>query len=124
MLDGMIIPKAGKLTPEQLEEVERIAGEFDCSILEIVGRNRCVYAILGDESRALMFTRLRGLDFVSRVDLIESSYKSMDRQSAPSAMREGRGEKEVLPKSRLEWIGDPHDAEEGLESMPPQKSPP
>lgn len=78
----MIIPKAGKLTPEQLAEVERIAGEFDCSILEIVGRNRCIYAILGDEGRELMFNRLRGLDYLARVDLIESPYKSMDRKSA------------------------------------------
>ena len=78
----MIIPKAGKLTPKQLAEVERIAGEFDCSILEIVGRNRCIYAILGDEGRELMFNRLRGLDYLARVDLIESPYKSMDRKSA------------------------------------------
>jgi 3-deoxy-7-phosphoheptulonate synthase len=78
----MIIPKAGKLIPEQLAEVERIAGEFDCSILEIVGRNRCIYAILGDEGRELMFNRLRGLDYLARVDLIESPYKSMDRKSA------------------------------------------
>ena len=53
----MIIPKSDKLTPEQLAEVEEIAGEFDCSILEIVGQNRCIYAILGDEGRELMFNR-------------------------------------------------------------------
>ena len=78
----MIIPKSDKLTPEQLAEVEKIAGEFDCSILELVGQNRCIYAIVGDEGRELMFNRLRGLDYLAKVDLIESSYKSMDRKSA------------------------------------------
>ena len=46
----MIIPKAEKLQPTQLKEIEGIAQEFECSILEINGRNRCVYAILGDEN--------------------------------------------------------------------------
>ena len=56
----MIIPKAERLQPEELKEVEDIAKEFDCSILEIHGRNRCVYAILGDENHAVMFKRIAG----------------------------------------------------------------
>ena len=51
----MIIPKANKLDASQLKEVEAIAADFECSILEIQGRNRCVYAILGDEGREVMF---------------------------------------------------------------------
>ena len=47
----MIIPKSSKLTKDQIDQLEGIASDFDCSILEIQGRNRCVYAILGDEGR-------------------------------------------------------------------------
>lgn len=93
MLSAMIIPKAEKLSLAQLAEVERIVGEFDCSILEIVGRSRCVYAVLGDESRELMFNRLRGLPYVRRVDLIESSpYRLMDRKSGLADHRVKVGE--------------------------------
>ena len=47
----MIIPKANKLSTNELKEVEAIASDFECSILEIQGHNRCVYAILGDEEQ-------------------------------------------------------------------------
>jgi 3-deoxy-7-phosphoheptulonate synthase len=53
-------------------------------ILEIQGHNQCVYAILGDETHALMFKRIAGLSFVRKVDAIESPYKLMDRRSALS----------------------------------------
>jgi len=77
----MIIPKGNRLSQDQLKEVERVAADFDCSILEIHGRNRCVYAILGDETHAVMFKRIAGLSFIRKVDMIESSYKLMDRRS-------------------------------------------
>ncbi|MEC8865168.1 MAG: 3-deoxy-D-arabino-heptulosonate 7-phosphate synthase [Verrucomicrobiota bacterium] len=77
----MIIPKGNRLSKDQLKEVERVAADFDCSILEIHGRNRCVYAILGDETHAVMFKRIAGLSFIRKVDMIESSYKLMDRRS-------------------------------------------
>ena len=77
----MIIPKGNRLSRDQLKEVERVAADFDCSILEIHGRNRCVYAILGDETHAVMFKRIAGLSFIRKVDMIESSYKLMDRRS-------------------------------------------
>ena len=80
----MIIPKGSKLTAEQVEEIEKIASDFECSILEIQGRNRCVYAILGDESREVMFKRIAGLSYIRKVDMIESPYKLMDRRSALS----------------------------------------
>ena len=80
----MIIPKAKKLDSSQLQEIESIVGEFDCSVLEIQGHNQCVYAILGDETHALMFKRIAGLSFVRKVDAIESPYKLMDRRSALS----------------------------------------
>ncbi|MFW5883459.1 MAG: 3-deoxy-D-arabino-heptulosonate 7-phosphate synthase, partial [Verrucomicrobiota bacterium] len=77
----MIISKAPRLTPEQLREVEAIVGEYGCRIQVIVGAHREVYAILGDERHELMFNRLSGLDFVDRVDHIESSYRLMDAAS-------------------------------------------
>jgi 3-deoxy-7-phosphoheptulonate synthase len=80
----MIIPKANKLEPGQIAQIEAITAEFDCSILEIQGRNRCVYAILGDEGREVMFKRIAGLSFISKVDMIESPYKLMDRRSGLS----------------------------------------
>ena len=78
----MIIPKAKKLTKAQRKEVDSIVESFDCSVLEIVGVNRCVYAILGDETHKLMFNRILGLDYVARVDFIESTHKLVGRKSA------------------------------------------
>ncbi len=77
----MIIPKETRLSPEQLREVTAIVQEFGCRIQEITGAQRCVYAILGDERHELMFNRLIGLDYVARVDHIESSYRLLDRTS-------------------------------------------
>ena len=42
----MIIPKNEKLSADELRQVEAIATDSECSILEIEGRNRCVYAFL------------------------------------------------------------------------------
>ena len=64
-------------------------------ILEIQGRNRCVYAILGDEGREVMFKRIAGLPFISKVDMIESPYKLMDRRSGLSDHRVRVGMTEV-----------------------------
>lgn len=91
----MIIPKANKLEPGQIAQIEAITAEFDCSILEIQGRNRCVYAILGDEGREVMFKRIAGLPFIAKVDMIESPYKLMDRRSGLSDHRVRVGQAEV-----------------------------
>ncbi|MBC2593919.1 3-deoxy-D-arabino-heptulosonate 7-phosphate synthase [Ruficoccus amylovorans] len=78
----MIIPRNPRLTPAQLEEVEKIVGEFGCRIQTIVGAERCIYAILGDERHETMMNRLLGLDYVARVDAIDSPYKLMDIKSS------------------------------------------
>lgn len=80
----MIIPKAKKLTKAQRRELDSIVEEFGCSLLEIVGVNRCVYAIIGDETHKLMFNRILGLDYVGRVDFIESTHKLVAHTSALS----------------------------------------
>ncbi len=77
----MIISKAPSLSPEQLTEVKRIVGEFHCSIQVIHGAHRDIYAIIGDERSETMVNRLLGLEFIDRVDRVESVYKLMDRRS-------------------------------------------
>ena len=77
----MILPKANRLTPEQLAEVTAIVAEFGCKIQPIVGALRSIYAIVGDERDELMINRLEGLDYVERIDRIQSPFKLMDRRS-------------------------------------------
>ncbi len=78
----MIIPVAPKLTPEQLKEVEAIVAEFGCHIQPIVGAERSIYAVLGDERHETMINRLLGLEYVDRFDHIDSPYKLMDKRSS------------------------------------------
>ena len=77
----MILPKANRLTPEQLQEVTAIVAEFDCKIQPIVGAVRTIYAILGDERDELMINRLEGMDYIDRIDRIQSPFKLMDKRS-------------------------------------------
>lgn len=77
----MIISKEPKLTEEQLKEVEAIVGEFNCQIQVIYGAHRNIYAIIGDERSELMVNRIVGLDYIERVDRMESVYKLMDVHS-------------------------------------------
>lgn len=77
----MILPKNNRLTPEQLDEVTDIVREFGCKIQPIVGAIRTIYAIVGDERDELMINRLEGLDYVDRIDRIQSPFKLMDRRS-------------------------------------------
>lgn len=77
----MILPKSNRLTPEQLREVTDIVTEFGCKIQPIVGAVRTIYAIVGDERDELMINRLEGLDYVERIDRIQSPFKLMDRRS-------------------------------------------
>ncbi len=77
----MIIPKEPKLTPEQLREVESIVNEYDCRLQPIEGWHRTIYAILGEERRQIMKNRILGLDYIDRIDSIDSPYKLMDRSS-------------------------------------------
>src|SRR5471032_1992379 len=77
----MILPKSNRLAPEQVSEITAIVGEFGCSIQPIVGAVRSIYAIVGDERDELMINRLEGLDYVERIDRIQSPFKLMDRRS-------------------------------------------
>ena len=77
----MILPKSTRLTNEQLAEVTAIVTEFGCRIQPIVGAVRSVYAIVGDERDELMINRLEGLDYIDRIDRIQSPFKLMDKRS-------------------------------------------
>ena len=77
----MILPKSHRLTPAQLAEISAIVTEFGCSVQPIVGAVRTIYAIVGDERDELMINRLEGLDYVDRIDRIQSPFKLMDRRS-------------------------------------------
>lgn len=77
----MIISKAPTLTDSQLAEVEAVVGEFGCKIQVIYGAHRNIYAIIGDERSETMVNRLLGLEYVDRVDRMESVYKLMDVRS-------------------------------------------
>ena len=77
----MILPKTNRLTEAQLAEVTAIVTEFGCQIQPIVGAMRTIYAIVGDEREELMINRLEGLDYVDRIDRIQSPFKLMDKRS-------------------------------------------
>ncbi len=77
----MILPKGKEFTPAQLTEVTAVVGEFGCRIQPIIGALRSIYAIVGDERHELMINRLEGLDYVDRVDRIQSPFKLMDARS-------------------------------------------
>ncbi len=77
----MIVPKPNRLTPEQLAEVTGIVSEFGCRVQPIDGAVRTIYAIVGDERDELMINRLEGLDYIDRIDRIQSPFKLMDRRS-------------------------------------------
>ncbi|HWA87059.1 MAG TPA: 3-deoxy-D-arabino-heptulosonate 7-phosphate synthase [Opitutus sp.] len=77
----MILPKSNRLPPEQVAEITAIVEEFGCKIQPIIGAVRTIYAIVGDERDELMINRLEGLDYVERIDRIQSPFKLMDRRS-------------------------------------------
>ena len=77
----MIIPKAPKLTDEQLLEVEEIVGEYGCKVQQIVGHHRTIYAVLGEERETIMVNRILGLEYVDRFDAVDSPFKLMDINS-------------------------------------------
>ncbi len=77
----MIISKEPRITPSQLTELESIVGEFGCKIQVIHGAHRDIYAIIGDERSETMVNRILGLEYVDRVDRMETVYKLMDRRS-------------------------------------------
>src|ERR1700712_4744678 len=83
----MILPKNNRLTSEEIAQVTAVVAEFGCRIQPIVGTERTIYAIVGDERHELMINRLEGLSFVDRVDTIQSPHKLMDIKSDLSSHR-------------------------------------
>ncbi len=77
----MIIPKKNVLNDTEVRELTEIVAEFDCTVTPIIGATRTIFAIRGDERHELMINRIEGLDYIDRVDTIQSPYKLMDAQS-------------------------------------------
>jgi 3-deoxy-7-phosphoheptulonate synthase len=77
----MILPKANRLNDDQVAEITGIVAEFGCTLQPIIGAVRTIYAILGDERDELMINRLEGLDYIERIDRIQSPFKLMDKRS-------------------------------------------
>ena len=80
-LNDMILPKSNRLSSEQLAEITAIVAEFGCQIQPIIGAVRTIYAIVGDEREDLMINRLEGLEYIDRIDRIQSPFKLMDKRS-------------------------------------------
>jgi 3-deoxy-7-phosphoheptulonate synthase len=81
----MIIPNVPKLSDDQFKEVTEIVTSFGARVQTITGQERCIYAIIGDESNDDMVTKLEGLPYVDRVDRIQSAHKLMDARSSLSS---------------------------------------
>ncbi len=77
----MILPREKKLTEAQLKEVTEIVESFNCKLQTIIGTERSIYAILGDERSETMVNRLEGLSYIDRVDRIQTQNKLMSRHS-------------------------------------------
>ncbi|MDH4120141.1 MAG: 3-deoxy-D-arabino-heptulosonate 7-phosphate synthase [Deltaproteobacteria bacterium] len=77
----MIIPKVSKLTPEQEAELIRVTGEFGVSLQTIRGESQTIYAMKGDETSELLVARIEGLEYIDRVDRIQTPYKLMARNN-------------------------------------------
>ncbi len=83
----MIIPNVNRFTDEQLKEVTDIVGAFGCRIQTIIGQERCIYAIIGDERDDDMVAKIEGLPYVNRVDRIQSPHKLMDSRGSLASHR-------------------------------------
>jgi 3-deoxy-7-phosphoheptulonate synthase len=77
----LIIPLPKRLSDAQFEELLAIASEFNVKLQPIVGTDRTVYAIIGDERDPQLIKKIEGLTFVDRVDTIQEPFKLMSKQS-------------------------------------------
>jgi 3-deoxy-7-phosphoheptulonate synthase len=77
----LIIPLPQKLNDEQYQELIGITKEFNVSLQPIVGTERTIYAIIGDERTPRLIKRIEGLTFIDRVDTVQEPYKLMSKQS-------------------------------------------
>jgi 3-deoxy-7-phosphoheptulonate synthase len=78
---AMIIPKESHLTPQQERELEAVTDEFGIKLMKINGETRSIYLMIGDERQEEMISRVAGLDYIDRVDAVQSPYKLMARDS-------------------------------------------
>jgi len=77
----VIIPHSNHLSPDEEKELFTIAEDFKVKFQPIVGHQRTIYAIIGDERHPQLIKRIEGLEFIDRVDTIQSPFKLMSRDS-------------------------------------------
>lgn len=77
----MIIPLPKRLTKKEERELINIAREFNVKLQPIVGAERTIFAIIGDERSPLLIKRLEGLPYIDRVDVVSEPYKLMSNNS-------------------------------------------
>ena len=77
----MIIPKPDQLTSEQEALLKKMVAEFGVTLVKVPGETRVTYIMKGDERDSLMIKRLEGLDFIERVQTVQSPYRLMDKNS-------------------------------------------
>jgi 3-deoxy-7-phosphoheptulonate synthase len=115
----MILPYKEKLTDEQLIQVKEIAAEFGVTIQTIQGKGRSIYAMLGDETPALLTKRIEGLDYIDRIDHIQVPYKllALENQHSPRVITVNN---KVIGKDFIVMAGqcaiDPNNANYFLET--------
>jgi 3-deoxy-7-phosphoheptulonate synthase len=77
----VIIPLPNRLKEEQYQELVSIAEDFNVKIQPIIGAERTIYAIIGDERSPRLIKRIEGLPYVDRVDSVSEPFKLMSNHS-------------------------------------------
>src|SRR5262245_4471998 len=85
--ETMIIPKESHLSPEQEAELESITKEFGINLMKITGETRQIFLMIGDERNEEMISRITGLEYIDRVDMVMDPYKLMARTSSLATHR-------------------------------------
>lgn len=91
----MIIPIPNRLEKSNADELITLAGEFNVKLQPIIGNERTIYAIIGDELSPLLIKRIEGLPYIDRVDTLQVPYKLLAKDSNLSKHKVKIGEKNL-----------------------------
>ncbi|MBF0430637.1 MAG: 3-deoxy-D-arabino-heptulosonate 7-phosphate synthase [Fibrobacteria bacterium] len=88
----MIIPLPHRLNKKQYKELVAVVNEFNIKIQPIVGAERTIYAMIGDESDPRLIKRVEGLPYIDRIDRVQVPFKLMSKKSnlAKNQIKVGR----------------------------------
>ncbi len=77
----MIIPLKSRLNEKEVEELSSLAMEFNIKLQPIIGHEKTIYAMIGDERSPLLIKRIEGLAYIERVDTVQVPFKLMSNSS-------------------------------------------